>query len=94
PVARAAETLEDPWLRENGYLETWEHPRVGPVISCKGYASFARTPVKLTRPTPDIGEHTLEVLRDWGVAPDRIAALVASGAVFVSDGMGGIAAPR
>jgi crotonobetainyl-CoA:carnitine CoA-transferase CaiB-like acyl-CoA transferase len=91
PVVRAAETLEDPWLLANDYLETWTHPRLGPVISCKGYASFGRTPVQLARPTPDLGEHTVEVLRDWGIAPARIDALIASGAVFVSDGMGGIA---
>lgn len=91
PVVRAAETLEDPWLIENGYLDHWEHPRLGPMISAHGYAHFARTPVEIARPTPDIGEHSVEVLRDWGIADARIKRLVADGAVFLSDGMGGVA---
>lgn len=91
PVVRSAETLEDPWLVENGYLDHWEHPRIGPMISAHGYAHFARTPVEIARPTPDLGEHSVEVLRDWGIAEGRIAELRAAGAVFVSDGLGGIA---
>jgi crotonobetainyl-CoA:carnitine CoA-transferase CaiB-like acyl-CoA transferase len=91
PVLRSAETLHDGWLRENGFLDDWEHPRIGPMISAHGYADFARTPVEIARPTPDLGEHSVEVLRDWGVAPERIQRLLADGAVFVSDGMGGIA---
>jgi len=91
PVQRSAETLEDPWLWENRFLDAWEHPRLGPMISVKGYAEFGRTPLRLTRPTPDIGEHTVELLAEYGIAPERIAALLASGAVFASDGFGGIA---
>jgi crotonobetainyl-CoA:carnitine CoA-transferase CaiB-like acyl-CoA transferase len=91
PVLRSAEALEDPWLLENDYLERWEHPRLGPVISCRAYASFGRTPVRLTRPTPELGEHTVEILREWGIAAQRIDALLASGAVFAGDGMGGVA---
>jgi hypothetical protein len=63
------------------------------MISPHGYAAFERTPVTLTRPTPDIGEHTVEVLRDYGVAPERIRRLLEDGAVFASDGAGGVAAP-
>jgi crotonobetainyl-CoA:carnitine CoA-transferase CaiB-like acyl-CoA transferase len=91
PVLRSAEALHDPWLRENGFLDDWEHARLGPMITVRGYADFARTPVGERRPTPDLGEHTAEVLRDFGIPDDRIAALLAAGAVFASDGMGGIA---
>ena len=93
PVLRSAEVLETPWLWENGFLDAWEHPRLGPMITVKGYAEFARTPVGFDRPTPYIGEHTAEILTDWGIAPERIAALLAAGAVFESDGCGGVAAP-
>jgi crotonobetainyl-CoA:carnitine CoA-transferase CaiB-like acyl-CoA transferase len=91
PVLRSAETLQDPWLIENGFLDHWEHPRIGPMISAHGYAHFARTPVAIARPTPDLGEHSVEVLRDWGIAEGRIAELLSVGAVFRADGMGGIA---
>jgi crotonobetainyl-CoA:carnitine CoA-transferase CaiB-like acyl-CoA transferase len=92
-VLRSAEVLETPWLWENGFLDAWEHPRLGPMITVKGYAEFDRTPVTFERPTPDIGEHTAEILAEWGIAPERIASLLAAGAVFASDGCGGVAAP-
>jgi len=93
PVLRSLEVLEDAWLRENGFLETWEHPRLGPMITVKGYADFSRTPGGFDRPTPEIGEHSAELLAEWGLSPERIAALLASGAVFGPDGFGGVAAP-
>jgi crotonobetainyl-CoA:carnitine CoA-transferase CaiB-like acyl-CoA transferase len=92
PVLRSAEALQDEWLWQNNYLERWEHPRLGPMIGAKGVADFARTPWGYKRPTPDIGEHSVEILTEWGISRERISALLASGAVFTSDGRGGIAA--
>jgi len=82
PVRRPAEALEDDWLAANRWLDGWEHPRLGPMISVRAFADFSRTPSGFSRPTPDLGEHTREVLADYGIAPERIAALIASGAVF------------
>ncbi|MFC4109299.1 CaiB/BaiF CoA transferase family protein [Micromonospora zhanjiangensis] len=42
---------------------------------------FSRTPGAIRRPPPQPGEHTDEVLREAGLADDRIAALRAAGAV-------------
>jgi crotonobetainyl-CoA:carnitine CoA-transferase CaiB-like acyl-CoA transferase len=92
PVLRSLEVLEDAWLGENDFLETWEHPRLGPMITAKGYADFSRTPGGFDRPTPEIGEHSAELLAEWGLSPQRIASLLASGAVFGPDGFGGVAA--
>jgi crotonobetainyl-CoA:carnitine CoA-transferase CaiB-like acyl-CoA transferase len=94
PVLRSAETLTDDFLWQNRFLDAWEHPRLGPMITVRGYADFARTPGGFTRPTPDLGEHTEELLAEWGLPPERIAALMASGAVFAADGMGGVAPAR
>ncbi|RAK68964.1 CaiB/BaiF CoA-transferase family protein [Phenylobacterium kunshanense] len=91
PVLRGTEAYDDPWLAENGFLESWSHGRLGPALSSRGYADFSRTPSGFTRPTPDIGQHSAEILRDWGVAEGRIADLLAQGAVFAGDGLGGIA---
>jgi crotonobetainyl-CoA:carnitine CoA-transferase CaiB-like acyl-CoA transferase len=91
PVLRGAEALQSDWLWSNGCLENWEHPRLGPAIGVRGFADLSRTPRGFRCPTPDLGEHSVELLTDWGIAPQRIEALVASGAVFVSDGQGGIA---
>ena len=42
---------------------------------------FSRTEPAIERPPAFDGQHTVEVLADWGVASDRIEALVESGAV-------------
>jgi crotonobetainyl-CoA:carnitine CoA-transferase CaiB-like acyl-CoA transferase len=91
PVLRGAEALQSEWLWDNGCLEHWEHPRLGPAIGIRGYADLARTPGGFRGPTPDLAEHSVELLTDWGIAPDRIVSLIAAGAVFTSDGQGGIA---
>jgi crotonobetainyl-CoA:carnitine CoA-transferase CaiB-like acyl-CoA transferase len=82
PVLRGAEALEDPWLAENNFLQPWRHPRLGPVIGIRSFFDFSRTPAGYSRPTPDLGEHSREILADFGVADGRIAALFAAGAVF------------
>jgi alpha-methylacyl-CoA racemase len=42
---------------------------------------FSRTAAEISRPAAHPGQHTREALEDWGLAKDRIDALVESGAV-------------
>jgi alpha-methylacyl-CoA racemase len=42
---------------------------------------FSRTTPELERPAAQDGQHTVEVLTEWGIAHDRIDGLLASGAV-------------
>ena len=82
PVLRFDEAMASAFVRENGWYDSWVHPRLGPAVSARSYGDFSRTPTGFGHPTPDLGEHTVEVLGDYGIAPERIAALLASGAVF------------
>ncbi len=84
PVRRFDEALSDPWLWENGHMAPWAHPRLGPAVSARTYGDFSRTPGGFTLPTPDLGEHTRQVLADYGVTAERIQALMATGAAFVA----------
>jgi hypothetical protein len=52
------------------------------MISVRAYADFARGPSGFRHPTPDLGQHSGELLRELGIEPARIEALFASGAVF------------
>ena len=45
---------------------------------------FARTPADHPRPSPALGQHTHEVLREAGLGADEIAALLAAGAAGVA----------
>jgi crotonobetainyl-CoA:carnitine CoA-transferase CaiB-like acyl-CoA transferase len=82
PALRGAEAFESDWLWDNGYYQFWSHPRLGEMIAVRGYADFSRAENDVPRPTPDAGEHTIELLLELGQPPERIAALLESGAVF------------
>ena len=82
PCVRGYEAYEDSWLAENGVFVAWQHPRLGEAVGVRSYADFDRTPGGFRHPVPDAGEHTREVLADFGLTPERIEALLGSGAVF------------
>ena len=76
PVLTMAEAVEHPHMKardtiveENGLLQPAPAPR------------FSRTPGAIQRPPAWPGQHTDEVLADWGFAADDVASLRSSGAV-------------
>jgi len=79
-VVRSLEVFENDWLWAEGYLERWEHPVRGPVISARGYGEFSRSACAFDRPSPLLAQHSSAVLRDYGFSENRIADLIACGA--------------
>jgi alpha-methylacyl-CoA racemase len=76
PVLSLTEAPEHPHNRHRGtFIEVAGIVQPGPA------PRFSRTPGEVRRPPPHAGQHTDEVLADWGVAPERIAELHAAGAV-------------
>jgi formyl-CoA transferase/CoA:oxalate CoA-transferase len=82
PVIRTLEVFQNDWLWANDYLEHWRHSVRGPILGARGYGEFSGTPCAFRRPSPELGQHSAEVLRECGLAPERIAALTASGVVL------------
>lgn len=71
----------DPQVAAREMIVQIEHPDAGPLRMAGLPVKFSDTPGALRRPPPRLGEHSLEVLRERGLAPDRIAALVDDGTV-------------
>jgi alpha-methylacyl-CoA racemase len=76
PVLTMAEAAEHPHMKarhtildEDGLLQPAPAPR------------FSRTPGAISRPAAWPGQHTDEVLADWGFSADRIAKLRETGAI-------------
>jgi crotonobetainyl-CoA:carnitine CoA-transferase CaiB-like acyl-CoA transferase len=80
PVLRREELADHPQIRENQLLVESEHPSAGRMREPRPAARFDRTPARIRRPAPALGEHTDELLAELGYAPEEIAALRASGA--------------
>ncbi|WP_354492181.1 CaiB/BaiF CoA transferase family protein [Mesorhizobium robiniae] len=73
--------LRDPHLADVGFFNTVDHPTEGRTIAMANPVQMSATPVEITRFAPMLGEHTVEVLRELGVPPDRISSLLDRGVV-------------
>jgi len=82
PVHRGEEAVRQDWLWDDGFYELKAHPQWGELVTSKGYASFAGADASFAALHPELGEHTVAVLRDYGVPDDRIAALAKAGVIF------------
>jgi crotonobetainyl-CoA:carnitine CoA-transferase CaiB-like acyl-CoA transferase len=86
PALRAEQTYDDPWLWDNHVWERYDSPHHGEALTqtkCLFHWERSRSG-NFSRPAPLVGEHTLEVLREFGIADDRIIELAKKRVVFGS----------
>jgi alpha-methylacyl-CoA racemase len=76
PVLRMSEALSHP---HNVHRESFVE--IDGIAQPAPAPRFLRTPTRVQRPPARVGEHTDEVLRDWGFSAAEIAALHTAGAV-------------
>ncbi|MCC6314157.1 MAG: CoA transferase [Thermomicrobiales bacterium] len=82
PVNDFAAVERDPQVAENEMIVEWEHPTAGRVRGVGIPVKFGGTPGAITRPAPLRGEHTDELLREFGgYSDEEIAALREQGAL-------------
>jgi crotonobetainyl-CoA:carnitine CoA-transferase CaiB-like acyl-CoA transferase len=84
PCARCLdrdEVLAQEQLAANDTLEVIDHPIMGQMLVVKSPARFGGERLTPSRPSPDHGEHTQEVLASFAVSQARIAAMTEQGIV-------------
>ncbi|MDO8616161.1 MAG: CoA transferase [Dehalococcoidia bacterium] len=81
PVLDYARVAADAGVLANGYLTATRHPRLGDarVVACP--IAFSDTPADSSRPEPLLGEHTQDVLREFGYTEGAVAELRGAGIV-------------
>jgi formyl-CoA transferase len=81
PVNTYADLDADPQIRATGMLSEQDHPRAGRIRTLGTPVRFERTPGRLRRPAPALGEHSAEVLQEAGLEPAEVSDLRRAGVI-------------
>ena len=81
PVNSLGEALAHPQTLARGMVVDLVHPQAGATKAIGCPIHFSATPTQVTRPAPLLGEHTREILADYGYDDAAVDALVADGVV-------------
>ena len=84
PVNDMLQALGDPQTRAREMVTTVEHATLGPVETIGLPVKFSATPGKVRTGAPLYGQHTREVLSEYGFSETEIAALESEGAVIAA----------
>jgi crotonobetainyl-CoA:carnitine CoA-transferase CaiB-like acyl-CoA transferase len=80
PINSIGEMLGDPQTKARDMVVELEHPKAGRTRALGLPIKLSATPGAIRRPAPTYGQHTREVLAEFGFTAGEIEALVASGA--------------
>ena len=79
-VKTIEQMLADPQVRARDMVVDLTHPRAGETQAIGCPIKFSATPSSVARPAPILGQHTSEVLSEFGFGADEIWDLLAAGA--------------
>jgi len=81
PIYKVDEVFADPQVKHLGVAAAVEHPKLGRKEILANAAVLSRTPAKVVAPTPEIGAHTDEVLKELNYNAAEIAKLRQGGVI-------------
>ncbi|MDC1214626.1 CoA transferase [Rhodospirillales bacterium] len=84
PVMNVCEMHEDPHAQARDMIPTVEHAKLGPVKTLGLPIKLSETPGKVATGAPVFGQHTFEVLSEYGFSEDDISAFETEGAIALS----------
>jgi len=82
PVHSIGEALTHPQTRARKMVVDLVHPVAGPTQAIGAPIKFSETPCEVIRHAPSLGEHTREVLTQYGYSDSDIDAMLACGAAL------------
>jgi crotonobetainyl-CoA:carnitine CoA-transferase CaiB-like acyl-CoA transferase len=81
PIQSIAQMTRDPQTLAREMIVTLDHPVAGPTHALGVPVKLGATPGSVRTPAPTFGQHTAEVLREFGFDAAQIEALAAAGAI-------------
>ena len=79
PIYKIDEMFDDPQVRHIGVATDMATPNRGTLQVVRQAVTLSRTPSKVVRHTPERGEHTAEVLAEFGFSEQEIEELKKAG---------------
>ena len=73
--------FDDPEHQSDGRVEEYEHPRWGKTSDVAVMVRLSDATWRPGRPAPEIGQHTREILSEFGYPPEEVADLYDNGVV-------------
>lgn len=87
PVYSYEDVLNDPQVKVNESIVTYEHPTEGTVTTPGFPIKFAKSPSQIRFGAPLAGQHTREVLAELGVPAGRVDELVDQNVLAADDSL-------
>jgi crotonobetainyl-CoA:carnitine CoA-transferase CaiB-like acyl-CoA transferase len=82
PINSLADVFADPQVLHCGMIDEVPHPTLGSIRLIRSPISFDGAPGAIRRHPPLLGEHTLEVLEEFGLGEPRLSQLLEAGVIF------------
>jgi crotonobetainyl-CoA:carnitine CoA-transferase CaiB-like acyl-CoA transferase len=81
PVHTIGQALSHPQTLARNMVVDLEHPQAGATKALGCPVHFSRTPTRVTRPAPGLGQHSRELLREYGYSDAEVDGFIAEGVV-------------
>lgn len=81
PVHTMGQALSHPQTLARNMVVDLVHPQAGPTKALGCPIHFSETPTRITRPAPMLGQHSRELLREYGYDDAQIDGFVANGVI-------------
>ncbi len=81
PVHSIGEALTHPQTLARNMVVDLEHPQAGPTKALGCPVHFSETPTRIDRHAPMLGEHSRELLKEYGFSNSEIDKFVADGVI-------------
>ena len=79
PINNIAQVVEDPQIKQRKMIIEIDHPRLKKVKAVNTPLRFSRTQPEIKEPSPNLGQHTDEVLKEWlGLTGEEISQIRSS----------------
>ncbi len=75
PINSPGDLLKDPHLEAVGFFPEVEHPTEGRLHTMRTPTRWSGTPCAAPLPTPNLGQHTVQVLRERGFSESEISEI-------------------